>query len=268
MITNTTTDLEDHLQEIDNRLQTLQGARVSDEEAAEREQIVEERDSTKQCLAICAQVSKHLDQLRPNAFEDVSAVQDSHQKIVATLRGLTPAKRVTTNFFKECKEMLTHTISELEENLRKIDNKLQNHSLQGAGMSDEVAAERERVQEESESIKQCLSICAQASEQAAEARINIFEDVSSAQEANQVVVATLGDLISARRVNAGVRATQLLGQMSDASLQQLSRDRVMADRTATEKAMEQQSEIVAKFQEQYGTGHKLSWAAIGPTSSI
>jgi len=270
MITNTTTDLEDHLQEIDNRLQTLllQGARMSDEDAAEREQILEERDSTKQCLAICAQVSEHLDQLRPNAFEDVSALQDSHQKIVTTLRGLTPAKRVTTNLFKECKEMLTNTISELEENLRKIDNRLQNHSLQGAGMFDEVAVERERVQEESESIKQCLSICAQASEQAAKARTNIFEDVSSAQEANQVVVATLGDLISARRVNAGVRSTQWLGQMSDASLQQLSRDRVTVDRTATEKAMKQQNEMVAKFQEQYGTGHKLSCAAIGPTSGI
>lgn len=268
MITNTTTDLEDHLQEIDNRLQTLllQGARVSDEDAAEREQIIEERESTKQCLAICAQVSEHLDQLRYNAFEDVSAVQDSHQKIVTTLRGLNPAERVTANFFKECEEMLTKTTSELEEHLRKINNRLQNPSLKGARMSDEIAAERERVQEESESIKQCLSICAQASEQADKVRTNVFEDVSSAQEAHQVIVATLGDLISARRVNAGVRAKQWLGQMSDDSLQQLSRDQGMADRMATENAMEQQSEMVAKFQEQYGVGHKLTWAAA--TSSI
>jgi len=63
MITNTTSDLEEHLQEIDDKLQNLssQGARVSDEDAAEREQIQQEIDSTKQCLSICAQVSEHMD---------------------------------------------------------------------------------------------------------------------------------------------------------------------------------------------------------------
>jgi hypothetical protein len=259
MIINTTTDLEDHLQEIDNRLQTLllQGTRMSDEDAAEREQILEERDSTKQCLAICAQVSEHLDQLRPNAFEDVSAAQGNHQMMVAMLRDLTPAKQVTTHSFKECKEILTKTTSKLEEQLRKIDNRLQNHSLQGTRMLGEVAAERERVQEESESIKQCLSICAQASEEANKVRTNVFEDISAAEESNQVVISTIGDLIFARRVSAAANAIQLVGQMSDASLQQFSRDRGIAYRAATEKAMEQQSEMVAKFQEQYGAGYRL-----------
>jgi hypothetical protein len=50
-----------------------------------------------------------------------------------------------------------------------------------------------------------------------------------------MVVARLGDLISARLVTAGVRSTQWLGQMSDASLQQLSRDR---GGVAMEKDME------------------------------
>jgi hypothetical protein len=270
MITNTTSDLEDHLQEIDNRLQTLflQGTRMSDEDAAEREQILEERDSTKQCLTICAQVSEHLDRVRPNAFEDVSATQDSHQKIVAALRGLTPAKRVTANVLKECKEMLINTTSQLEERLQKLDTRLQNPFLRGAEMSDEIEAERERVQEEKDSIKQCLSICAQASEQVDKVQTNVFEDVSSAQEAHQVIVSTLGDLISATRVSAGVRATQWLGQMSDATLQQLSRDRGVPNSGATEKAMEQQGEMVAKFQDQYGAGHKLSWAPVVPTTSI
>jgi hypothetical protein len=41
MITNTATDLENYLQEIDNSLQTLplKGARMSDEIAAERERV-------------------------------------------------------------------------------------------------------------------------------------------------------------------------------------------------------------------------------------
>jgi len=64
------------------------------------------------------------------------------------------------------------------------------------------------VQEEKDSIKQCLDICAQASEQMDKVHVNVFEDVSAAQDADQVIVATLGDLISAKRVTAGVGATQ------------------------------------------------------------
>ena len=58
MIKITTTDLEEHLQAINNKLHTLslQGARISGEDAAERQRIQEERDSTQQCLDICAQV--------------------------------------------------------------------------------------------------------------------------------------------------------------------------------------------------------------------
>ncbi|KAI9710011.1 MAG: hypothetical protein M1828_002340 [Chrysothrix sp. TS-e1954] len=50
-------------------------------------------------------------------------------------------------------------------------------------------------------------------------------NISATHDAHQVIVATLGDLITARRITAGARSTQWLGQMSDASLQQLSKDR-------------------------------------------
>ena len=49
-------------------------------------------------------------------------------------------------------------------------------------------------------------------------RINVFEDVLSNNDAYQVVVATLGDLISTKRVTTGARSKQWLGQMSDVSL--------------------------------------------------
>ena len=85
-------------------------------------------------------------------------------------------------------------------------------------------------------------------------RTNVFEDVSAAQDAHQVIAATFGDLISAKRVTAGVGATQWL------ALQQLSRDRGidLSGRLAMGKATEQQSEMVAKFEDQYGARHKLS----------
>jgi hypothetical protein len=52
-----------------------------------------------------------------------------------------------------------------------------------------------------------------------------FDEVSAAGDAQQVIVATHGDSIMATRVTAGVRTSQWLGQMSDATLQRLSQDR-------------------------------------------
>ena len=58
----------------------------------------------------------------------------------------------------------------------------------------------------------------QASERVNEVRTNIFEEVSAARDAHQVIISTVGDLISARRVTAEVGATQCLGQMDNATL--------------------------------------------------
>jgi hypothetical protein len=68
-------------------------------------------------------------------------------------------------------------------------------------------------------------VCAQASEHVDKVRTNVFEDVSAAQDAHQLIVSTFGDLISAKQVTAGAGATQWLGQISDATLQQLTRSR-------------------------------------------
>jgi hypothetical protein len=261
LIANTTSDLEDHLKEIDAKLQafSLHGPSMSDEDIAERERVQEEKDSTKQCLTICAQVSEHIDQVQPLAFEDVSAAQRTHQVNVTRLRGLTSAKQVTANVLKECKERLTDTTLGLERHLQEVENRLRTVSSQGASISGEDAAERERVQEEKESIKQCLSICAEASQQVKEPRTNVFGEVSAGIDSHQVIVATLGDLISAIRVTAGDRGTQWLGQMSDGSLQQLSRDRRIEnpDSVATEEATEPRTETVTKFEGHYGAGYKL-----------
>jgi hypothetical protein len=73
------------------------------------------------------------------------------------------------------------------------------------------------------------------SKQVDKVQTNVFEDVSAAQGALQVIVATSGDLVSAKRVTAEVRAKQCLGQMSDIALQQLSRGREVTGRAPAEK---------------------------------
>jgi Fungal N-terminal domain of STAND proteins len=257
MIANTTSDLEEHLQKIDNKLQSfsLQGARISDEGTAERQQMQEERDSIQQCLGICAKVLTHIDHLQPIVLGNISTPSATYQGPVTTLSDLTPARTVTVDAFKACKDRLTYTTTQLEKNLQIINNRLQHFSSQSPEAPNEQAAEKERIEEELDSIKQCLAICAEASRQADKDRTNVFEDISMADDGYQVFVSTIGDLISARRITAGARSIQLLGQMSDDSLQQLSRD---LGHTAIEKATELQTGKGTQFEDRYGAGVSLS----------
>lgn len=163
---------------------------------------------------------------------------------------------VTVNRLKEYKTLLANTTSDLEDRFQEINGRLQNLSLQGTTISVEAATEREKVQEEKDSTKQCLTICAQASQHVDQVRTHVFEDISADRDSHQVIISTSGDLIVAKRITAGVGATQWLGQMSDAVIQQLSRDRRLdvSGRAASGSGKEKQIEITAKFQDQFGAG--------------
>jgi hypothetical protein len=155
--------------------------------------------------------------------------------------------------------MLKDTTTDLQDHLKNLDDKLEALCIQESSANDENIAERGRLQVEIDSAKECLAVCAQASEHADKVRTNVFEDVSAAQDAHQVVVSTLGELVSAKRVTADVGATQWLGQMSDATLQQLARGRGIdlsnGSRIARGVAEEDRGSIT--FEDQYGSGHKL-----------
>ena len=141
----------------------------------------------------------------------------------------------------------------LTRHLQDLDNKMVVLHTQPPQKLTSYAAEQEKIQEEIDSIKQCLAICADASKRAEQDRINVFEDVSMADDGHQVIVSTLGDLIVARRVTAGARSMQLMGQMSDASLQQLSQN---FGNGTVEKG--NKDDAGSGFKERYGEGWKLS----------
>ena len=256
LIANTTSDLEEHLQEIDKKLRNhnIQGPRTTSENAAEQAQIQEERDSTEQCLSICAKVSEHINQIQPKAFDNAQTVLDTPQAIIAALGADVSAKRVTGTALKECNGRLAHTTAQLQEHLQNINKTLKTFSRE-ASMTSEHANEQCRIQEEKRSVEQCLGICAEATEQAEQERTNVVEDVSAAQDSYQVVVATLGDLISTRRVTAGARSAQWLGQMSDLTVQQLSRDRGLFRK---EEPWDSQSRTDGDFEDRHGAGHMLT----------
>jgi len=252
LIENTKSDLEDHLQDIDAKLQTLSSQVIRlPELTAEQRRIQEERESVKQCLQICSDVSAYVDQMQLQAPSNASTASEEVDPPTISIS----ARDITTDALSGCKASITSARLQLQDHLNELEIRLRKMELPRPDDSPEGL---EQIKEEIDSIKQCLTICTQASEQATQHRTIFVEDVSSADDGHQVIVATLGDLISVKRVTAGARTAQWLGQMSDKSLQQLSRDRV---RPPTERQRDPPGDLDPKFDGRYGTGHSLASTA-------
>lgn len=152
--------------------------------------------------------------------------------------------------------MLVNTTSDLEDLVLDLDRNAQSSRTDDAIAS---SVENRQLREDIEGLKQCLKVCKQASEHASQARVNIFKDVSADEEADQVIVSTFGDLISAKQVSASRGAIQWLGGMSDDSLKALIRQRgtTYPGCVREVESSRKQDNGVLTFQDQYGHGHKL-----------
>ncbi len=248
------------MQEIDAKLQrlSLQKVELSDEEILHQQRLEDERSSTRQCLTICTEVAKHMDEVHLSTQESIRP--NTSQAVISVLGDSLFAGRITRATIEECKDRFTNTTRELENHLHKVNSRLKSSAW--AKNTTDGGMEEKQIQEEKDCIEQCLGICADAAGQVDHVRTNVVEDISSGHESHQVVVATLGDLIAARRVVTGDKSTQWVGQMSDNSLQQLSRARDR-DRGHVGRSLDQQSqdfvqnETAEGFEHRHGTGYRL-----------
>lgn len=243
MITDTTTDLSQHIEEIDAKLTASRDFGASNEPSGEVTRIYEERESAQYCLHLCTQIYKHLDQALPAAPADIDPSQVLCPESIHNPTSLTTTKESITM----CKNTMANTTSWLEKHLRNLDVQLRFLPKSGSN-----TVERENLQQEMESAKQCLQICSQASTLSEIARSNVFEDVSMTDDGYQVIVSTVGDLVSAKRITAGARSLQVMGQMSDESLQNISTRHGMAG-----KQQSSANGTSSKFEDRHGMGVKL-----------
>ncbi|KFY95574.1 hypothetical protein V500_02710 [Pseudogymnoascus sp. VKM F-4518 (FW-2643)] len=255
MIANTTSDLKEHLQELDEKLQAIsQGAQAFNVDNLEQQRIKEERESAQSCLDICIQVSAHIDNVQQNAFVNIAGTLANNQDSAAESKKFTQAEAVTNNTLTHCKLGLAQTTSQLREQLHRINEQMRSSS-QRHTLSGEQAIEQERIREELRSVEQSLKICSEAAEKALPDRIHVFEDVLIGDDGDQIIVATFGDLISAKRVTIGSRSRQFLRQMSDTSLQLLSQK---IGRSPLEVDVDQSTGSNSPFEGRYGTGRPLN----------
>ncbi|KAH8621944.1 hypothetical protein IG631_23339 [Alternaria alternata] len=220
LIQNTVSDLEGILQNIDEKLQALvtAGANVNQTDFDEQK-IQVERDCVQRCLDICAELSSHVEKGQSSASQNLLLSPEDYGDQVDPLNAAASARQATITVLGDCKERLAYTSSQLNIHLTDVLRRLD--TLEGQKFAYSDFKEQSRMQEEIKSIKQSLAVCAKASKDASTDRVNMFDEVSLGEDGHQVIVSTVGDLINARRVSAGARSTQLLGQMSDLTLQSI-----------------------------------------------
>ena len=185
MIDITTSDLEDNLQNINARIHDLKSERAAtaDQAIIGRSDTEEERASIQQCLNICVQATAHMHQMQLKSLADIVIPQ-----VQARLR--------------DTKRRLTNTLR-YEENSK-------------SGKQD-----HQRIREHLDSVERCLS-AVQAANEDARGQANVIENVSVGHDGFLVITPATQHLVSSRSVAAGSRSRQIVGEMSEATVQQLS----------------------------------------------
>jgi primosomal protein N'' len=101
--------------------------------------------------------------LLSKVFEDVSTPPDGRWARLGTHSSYALSRLLTTESLKVCAKTMDDSSSWLKGHLLNLDNRLASLLAQSPQISSEQAAEQERIQDEIDSIKQCLAICAEAS---------------------------------------------------------------------------------------------------------
>lgn len=79
--------------------------------------------------------------------------------------------------------------------------------------------ERDKISQALKCAKDCLNMCDRTSKQLDSMRTHEYEDTTVDTSGRQFIVSTTGELIKTKRVTTAANAYQVLGNMSDATLQ-------------------------------------------------
>jgi hypothetical protein len=261
LITSATEDLQSHLENMDEKLETIfeQTVTGSDSNAAERQLIKEEQLSTKKCLQICAQLSEHIDQIQ---------LAPEHRG--RSYKGIDPDSspgKIVNEGLEECKDTVRHMKAKLEKHLQDIKDQMVT-KMKTLMTSKEDFAELARLQDEMEAIRQCMAICSKADTHMNE-NITIIDNYGLGDSV-QFLVSNEGKTIHGTNRGLGWRNRQVGGHLNDMSIQQLSRDMTSINIRTTGDAgspSEKNASSVASdgaqrgpvpgFRERYGEGFKL-----------
>ena len=123
-------------------------------------------------------------------------------------------------------------------------------------MSSATPAADSVVKEKSDDSISTNSDCAEGRLQQDQLRNVHFENVLAAEDAQQVIVSTMQKGVFGRNLTVKAKGNQLLGQMADSSVHQLSKDR--ANVLLGAKECPKESREAVSFSRVHGAGHTLT----------
>ncbi|KAL7764953.1 hypothetical protein ACKLNR_006098 [Fusarium oxysporum f. sp. zingiberi] len=225
LICDTKLDLEKHLKDIDSKLHDIvsQGATT---EAAEGQANLRKFENEKQSTERCLEYLKHLlEEINGMSFQPVFTGSASNTAVMSISAGnMTLADSLTISTLKTCSYNLSDTIDRLESHRDNTEENLRLRSLvHDLNQKIDPGANRETLQNELESTKQCLSVCDRASQWASSGRVHVVEDISVGNDGKQICVSTLGDLFNIKGARAGHGSIQFFGSVSEGSLNDVLR---------------------------------------------
>ena len=211
----TALNLEEQIEEISAKLDILQTDHqhpspefddtLSNGEPTTAKKALDQKASLEQCLSVCQQLLTHINTIKPVVFENTEDAPGMKYMRGEEVTLLGP--RLISNALELCSQNLKAT----ERHIRDLQDGPQGGS-QSRSKSDEA-----RVMQQLESAQKCLDIVKDAQQH----RVNIFENIDTAEDSRQFIVSTIGDLIKATGLTIGARAVNIMGQMNDESLQKM-----------------------------------------------
>ncbi|KAM0625559.1 hypothetical protein ACHAPW_008691 [Verticillium nonalfalfae] len=210
MIKATTQDLESHLEDINRKLHSLTslGDQQPADNAEERQWFERERQSTQQCLDICAQGITQLVEARKRYKDGAHTAMEAEQ--------LTLAELVTLLALRRCQDDLAIHLRAKEEQAGRSQS-LPVHHRQAALPTS--SPETQAFLHESHSTEQCLAVLHRAAEQASSSGVHVVEDVDIGNDAQQMLITSRDQLFEARRIKLGSRAKQFIMSTTSEELQ-------------------------------------------------
>lgn len=223
--------------------------------------MLEEKESTRLGLRICAQLSAQVEQLESTSTggPQFSNRPSAHKHLKSGLN--------TT------KGSIENLVSRLLSHENDVDRQLESMSS-GTSISDDATDQFAKLQETRASIRQCIDIVSDASNNLAGERRNVFENVAMADNSYEFSVSTIRDLVTARQLDLKGRSRHIGGQIrsrdyqkSIDALTRLDIEHIRATQPLDEdrsqpKQEGSQSEVPAVameyFHDRYGRGIRLT----------
>ncbi|PKY05130.1 hypothetical protein P168DRAFT_296792 [Aspergillus campestris IBT 28561] len=234
-------ELKVHLEVIDSKFETVLRRNIpeSDADNAELRAMQDERLNTEKCLQICTQSSEYLSQIQ--------AIPENSHGFPGSDGPSSFSESLTNKSLQACKRNLGLTTAKLENHMEDLMNQLLAKSKREITSDDDW--DLARLRDEWDTARQCIDICSKADNRLKE-NISTIENYATG-DAAQLMVSTAGDIVRGRQVG---------GHLSDASVEQLSRDiaAINLRRTSYGPDSETGSQPASEFKDRYGWGFKLT----------